>query len=206
MLHLEMFGHQPVFGIDQVGIAIMRELAAQSVAGLRRSTAADAVRQDDEIFRRIERLPGPEQFTGKRRTQPVLAVAAGAVQQHDAVDDFARGIALLRPERGVMDLEFGHRLAARETVVLEDVIAVALVGPRSWGSLRRGLGNDWHKWQRAKKQGGHAGADDHGVLHSEVRGEDKRNSAERAIHESYRKVSLPLFRTNSFIAGSGPHR
>src|SRR5262249_18360427 len=100
---------------------------------LRRSAAADAVRQDDEIFGRIERLTGTEQLVAERGPQPIRAAAAGPVQEHDTVDDLARGISSGRSERAVVQLELGQHLSARKAEILDHEIALALARP---GGLR----------------------------------------------------------------------
>src|SRR5215510_3230035 len=122
MAHVEMLGHQTVLRHHDVVVTIVRKLGAQAITRLRRSAASDAVRHDDEIFRRIERLAGAEQLVAERGPQPVGPAAAGPVQQDYAVDDFARRIALFRSERPVVQLELREYFATGKDEVLDDEV------------------------------------------------------------------------------------
>jgi hypothetical protein len=79
--HVETLGEHAVLGLDDVAVAVVREFRPQAVARLARAAAADPVGQHDEILACVERLPEAKQLVGERRHQPVLAGAAGAVQQ-----------------------------------------------------------------------------------------------------------------------------
>jgi hypothetical protein len=129
MLDAEAFGDEPVLGRDDVFVAVMGKLGAQGVARLARAAAADAVGQDDEILRGVERLAGGEQLVGERGHQPRLAAGAGAMQQDHRIGDVAGGVALGRAQRHVMLLELRDLLPTLEAEVLDDEIALALVRP-----------------------------------------------------------------------------
>ena len=58
---------------------------------------ADAVGQDDEVFRGIEQAAGPEQHAGELRPQELVPVAAGAVQDQHRVVDVAVRVAMGAP-------------------------------------------------------------------------------------------------------------
>ena len=157
MPDVEMLGDQPMLRRDDVLIAVVRKFRAQAVARFRGAATADCGRQNDEIFRGIERLAGLEQLVGERGPQPVGARAAGAVQEHDPVDDLARRVALLGPERHVVQLQLGDVLPAREAEILDYEIARTLVRPLRLGKAgRRGEQNhgggqdgqrgDGHRW------------------------------------------------------------
>src|SRR5207344_1960511 len=107
---------------DDIVVAVMRKFRAQGVARLRGAGAPDGVRQDDEVFGGVERLPGAEQLVSERRPQPVGARATGAVQKQDAVDDLAGGVASGGSERRVMQLELRDGLAVRKAEVPDDEI------------------------------------------------------------------------------------
>ena len=48
---------------------------------------ADAVGKDDVIAGDVERLAGPVQLVGELRLEELRPAAAGAVQDHDRIDD-----------------------------------------------------------------------------------------------------------------------
>ena len=90
VIHAEAFGEQAVLRLDHVGVAVVRELRAQPVAGLGGFAVADAVGQHDEVLRRVERLARAEQLARELRPQELRAAAAGAVADehriaHDAL-------------------------------------------------------------------------------------------------------------------------
>src|SRR5262249_43508126 len=99
-----------------------------------------------------ERLTGTEQLVAERGPQPIRAAAAGPVQEHDTVDDLARGIPPGRSERPVVQLELGKHFSARKAEILDHEIALALVRP---GRLRE-CGRCGEK-----KEGGGQSADAH---------------------------------------------
>ena len=81
---------------------------------------ADIVGQDDEHLGDVERLAGAIKLICELRAEELLARAAGAVEDHHRIVDFALRIAMRRAERGVMDPKFGQRLARHKGEVLED--------------------------------------------------------------------------------------
>ena len=69
-----------------------------------------------------------------------MGAAAGAVQQQDGIVGMALGVAVRRPEREVVQVQIGERLARAEAEVM-DVEASVPDGPVSRGVLRlRDLG------------------------------------------------------------------
>jgi hypothetical protein len=103
----ETFGDQPIAAFDHVVIAVVRKLPFEPVRGLAGAAAADRVRHDHEVLRRIERLPWCEQLVGKTWTQPIGAGAGIALQQQHAVDYPARGVALCRSQGAVVEFQLG---------------------------------------------------------------------------------------------------
>src|SRR5215469_6391774 len=104
-------GDQPVLRLDNVVITVVWKFTFQPIAWLARFTGADAVRNDDEVLARVERLSFGEQLVRQSRQHPALARSTGAVQQHDAICNFALRIALWHAEGDVMQAEFGQGLA-----------------------------------------------------------------------------------------------
>ena len=92
----------PVLRLDHVVIIVFGETHPQPIRRLGRFPVTDIVGKDDPIFADVERLAGPVQFVGELRSQELLAVAAGAVQHHHGIVDYAGGIAVRLPEHRVM--------------------------------------------------------------------------------------------------------
>lgn len=68
-----------------------------------------------------------------------MGAAAGAVQQQDGIVGVALGVAVQRPEREVVEMQIGERLARAEAKVM-DVEACVCDGPVCRGVPRlRGL-------------------------------------------------------------------
>src|SRR6266404_4987896 len=139
MLDAEPFSDEAVFRRDDVAVAVTWEFCTEAVARLAGAAAANAVGHDNEMARGVERLAFAEKLVRERREEPILARAAGAVQQHDAVVDLAGGVPMRRTEYRVVQLQLGQGLAAVEDIVLEHEVALALVRP---GDLRRGRQGD----------------------------------------------------------------
>jgi hypothetical protein len=117
MLDAEPFGEQPIMRIDHVLVIILREHRLHAVRRLRRFAVADAVGNDDVVFRRIERLAGAEQFAAEIRRQHAGRRAARAVQhQHRLPARLA--------DRGVVQPQLGHRLAGVEFEIPGDPVAL----------------------------------------------------------------------------------
>ena len=60
---------QAILRVDHVAIVVVRKCRLHAVGGFRGFAVADAVGNDDEVFRGVERLAGTEQFAGKGRRQ-----------------------------------------------------------------------------------------------------------------------------------------
>ena len=69
---------------------------------------ADVVGQDDVVASGVQRLAGPEEFVGELRLRELLPGTAGAVQDEHRVGDLAAGIAMGRPDGGVVQTQFGE--------------------------------------------------------------------------------------------------
>jgi hypothetical protein len=52
----EPLGHEPVLGFNHVIVIVFRKFGSQAVRWLRRFSGSDRVRQDDEVFARVQRL------------------------------------------------------------------------------------------------------------------------------------------------------
>src|SRR5271169_2824026 len=80
---------------------------------------ADAVGDDDVIFRGIERLAGAEQFAGEGRRQHARSRSTGSVQhQHRLAGRLADG--------SVVELELAHRFAGMEFEVLREEVIMPI--------------------------------------------------------------------------------
>ena len=111
----EAFFDQPVLTFHHVGVIVLRKLHPQAVGRLRRSAMADRVGQNDEIFARVERRAGAEQFAGELRREQAFGGAAGAVQDHDRL---ARRLA----DGGVVQAQLRHHLAGVKFEIPRDPI------------------------------------------------------------------------------------
>lgn len=93
----------------------------------------------------VEQLSVVEQNAAIRRAHEAGAAAGRAVENDHRVVHLAVGFFAWMPEGGVVDLEFGQRLAVAEAEVLHYEIALgdAGAGPASLGgALRRREGDD----------------------------------------------------------------
>src|ERR1700719_3687711 len=134
MAYIKAVSDQPITRFDHVVVAVMGKFSLEPVGGLARATASNRIRHDDEVFRRIERLPGRKQIVGEARAQPIRAGASVALQEQYAIDDLARCIAPCRSKRAVVELQLGQRLAGPEHIVRDDEVALLIIRP-SLGDL-----------------------------------------------------------------------
>src|SRR5271157_787020 len=133
------FGDQPIAGLDHVMIAVMRKFPLEPVGGLARSATPDRVRHDDEVFRRIERLPGSKELVCEARAQPIGTGAGVALQKQHPVDDLARAVALCRSKGAVVQLQLGQCLADAERIVPDDEVTLLIIRPSSSLASRDGV-------------------------------------------------------------------
>src|SRR5262249_17865048 len=110
-----------------------REASVQPVARLSRLAVAEAVRQDEVVARRVERLPLAKQLAREHRTacllaHQALAFSGGAVEDEHRVANDALVVALRLAERAVVEAHLGQGLAGSEAEVFEDVIARSRLG------------------------------------------------------------------------------
>jgi hypothetical protein len=117
MLDAEPLGDEPIMRIDHVVVVVFRKCGLRPVGWLQRFAVADAVGNDDVVFRRIERLAGSEHLAGKGWREHRRRRAAGAVQhQHRLAGRCAHG--------GVVQLQLRHGLAGVKLEILRDPIAL----------------------------------------------------------------------------------
>lgn len=76
---------------------------------------ADVIGQDDPVAADIERLARAKKLIGKLGLKKLLAAAAGAVQHHDSIVDFAAVVAAWLAQRRIMDAQAGQTLATAKT-------------------------------------------------------------------------------------------
>src|SRR5262249_37832036 len=88
--------------------AIPRELRVQPLARPARLASADAVREDDEMRRGVERLPSLKQLATEVAREESAAVAGGAVQDEHRVSHDAARIPFGLAKRRVMDAQDGQ--------------------------------------------------------------------------------------------------
>jgi hypothetical protein len=77
-------------------------MGVQAVAGLRRFSVANAIRQDDEVTRCVEELAGTKEHSCKLRLKELLAATSGAVENQNRVRDLALRVAHGIPQRPVV--------------------------------------------------------------------------------------------------------
>ncbi len=106
-----------------VVVGVFRETRVQAVARLARLAVTDAVGQDDEVPRGVERLSGAEQLAAERRATESLHRSAGAVQNHHRVAHDAARVAPRRADRPVMQLQRGQRFAGPELEIAQREVA-----------------------------------------------------------------------------------
>ena len=96
VIDAQPFGEQAVLRFDHVGVAVLRKLRAQAVAGLGGLAVADAVGQHDEVARGVERLARAKQLAGELGPDELRAAAAGAVPDEHGVAHDSLGILFRR--------------------------------------------------------------------------------------------------------------
>src|SRR5205814_202322 len=112
MIHAEPLRQELVLRVDHVVVRVLWKTRMQLITGLTRFSVANAVRQDHEVARRVEQLPGSEQLTAEGATGEAAARARGSVEHDHRVAYDAGTIAARLTKRQVMDAERGHRLPA----------------------------------------------------------------------------------------------
>ena len=123
MVHLQSVGEQRVLRADHVVVGVLRKPRAKAVARLARLAVTDAVRQDDEVARGVEQLPGSEQLAAERAREEAFARPARAVENQHRVAHDARCVASGRADRPVVQVELRQRLAGAEAEIADDEIA-----------------------------------------------------------------------------------
>src|SRR5258708_931284 len=98
-------------------------MGVQAVAGLRRFSVANAIRQDDEEARRVEKLAGTEEHFCKLRLKELLAATSGAVENQNRVGDVSLRVARGISQRSVVQPQFGQRFGRAESEIVRDEIA-----------------------------------------------------------------------------------
>src|SRR5579859_1461781 len=123
MIDAKSLGHQPVLRLEHVRIAVVRESHVESIARFGGISMPDAVRQNNEVLRWIQKLAAIEKLTGKLIVEKLLAGASRAVQDQDGILHFASGAGDRLPQRPVMELDFARLLATAKLEIAEYVIA-----------------------------------------------------------------------------------
>ncbi len=108
MINAEAFGEQAVLRFNHIEIAVARKPRVHSVTRLARFPVAYAIRQDDEKFRRVQRLIFPEQFAGKFRPNKLRAATGRPVHDENRIRCFPLRVFLWFTQRPVMDAQFGQ--------------------------------------------------------------------------------------------------
>ncbi len=117
------FLQQSMLSLDHVAIAVLRKARAQAVAGLAGFAVADAVGQDDEIFRRVQHSAGTKQSLGEVGAQKVSAAAARAMHDEHGILRLALRITLQLTDRAVMQSQLGQDFVRLEPEILDDDVA-----------------------------------------------------------------------------------
>ncbi len=135
MVHAQTVLEQFMLRRDHVIVVVLRKVRVQAVARLAGFSVADVVGKDDEVTRRVEELPGPEEDIGELWREELMTRAARAVKNQDGIGDFAGRVFLGPAEGCVVQAEFGERLARLEVEVVCSVVAF---GGRGLRRLRVG--------------------------------------------------------------------
>ena len=85
MIDAESFGHEAVLRGDHVLVAIPRKLRVQPLTRPARLARANAVGEDDEVRRGIERLAGLKQLAAEVARQEAASAAGRAVEDEHRV-------------------------------------------------------------------------------------------------------------------------
>ena len=124
MIDSEPFGKQTILRFHHVEIPVVRKFCAHSVARLARFAVTDSVREDDEKFRRIERLVFREQLVRKLGPRHKLRAAASCpVHDQNCIRRSALRIFLRLSNGPVMEMQLWQCLARRKFKVADREIA-----------------------------------------------------------------------------------
>ena len=105
VVHAQSFGQQAVLRFHHVAVSVARKFCVHAVARLARFAVADPVRQNDEKFRRIQRLIFPEEFAGKLRPNKLRAAARCPMHDENCIGRLALRIFLRLSERPIMETQ-----------------------------------------------------------------------------------------------------
>ena len=95
-----------------VVVVVRGKMRVQPVRRLRAFPVPDVVGQNEKVLRNVERRARSEKHIGKERIQQRVRVAARPVQQQNRVVHVARGVAVRRSQRKVMQTQLGQRSPA----------------------------------------------------------------------------------------------
>ncbi len=123
VIDLQSFGEQAVLRFDHVGVAVLRKLRAQAVAGFGGLAVPDAVGQHDEVASGVERLSGAKQLTRELGPDELRAAAAGAVTDEHGIAHDALGVLLRCAQRPIVNPQFRQRFAVREMEIAQHEVA-----------------------------------------------------------------------------------
>ena len=102
----------------------MRKLRPQAVARLAGFPVANAVGENDEILRRVQRLARPKKFGREERRKELRSTSRRPVRDEHGIAHHALRIALRRAERAVMDSQLRQRFAGAKPKIFEDEISL----------------------------------------------------------------------------------
>src|SRR5258708_30766275 len=106
---------------------------------------ADAVRKNDAVARRIEKLPRSKQFGSKDGREKLMASDAGAVKNQNRIRDAALRIARRLAQRGVVQAQFRQRFARPKFEIFDDEIAFGSFGRLSCLTRRWQAHQEWER-------------------------------------------------------------
>src|SRR5258706_4708769 len=107
----------------------------------------NAIREDQEILRRIERLPGAEKLTGEFRADELRTAPSGAMQDEYRIAHHPVLVAPRLSDGAVMNPQLGQHVAGGELKIPECEIPL-----RRLGILSRRRGGADHRQQRDERE------------------------------------------------------
>ncbi len=95
-------------------------------------SVADAIGQDDEISRNVQRLAPAKKFARKFRPEELRAAPGGAVKNQNGDSDDALVVESRRAKRAIMHSKFGEGMPGIKLKIADGEIAL-----RRSGNIRR---------------------------------------------------------------------
>src|SRR5262250_470699 len=91
---------------DHVVVVVGRKVSVHSVAGLGRFSVADAIGENHEILRSVQRLAGAKKLASELRREKLCAGAARSMKDQDRIVDASLCVSNGLAEGAVMQPEF----------------------------------------------------------------------------------------------------